>query len=64
MNIPHSNHLVGWIGDDFTGSAASLEVLAFAGIPSVLFLSVPSKAQMELFPKAQAIGVATTARSQ
>lgn len=64
MNMPHSKCLVAWIGDDFTGSAASLEVMAFAGIPSVLFLNVPTKSQMDLFPEARAIGVATTARSQ
>ena len=55
--------LVAWLGDDFTGSAATMEALAFAGVPSVLFLDVPTKAQLAHFPDAQGIGIATTARS-
>jgi uncharacterized protein YgbK (DUF1537 family) len=33
--------LVAFYGDDFTGSSASMEVLAFAGLPTVLFLDLP-----------------------
>lgn len=54
---------VAWVGDDFTGSAASMEALAFAGVPAVLFLDVPTDAQLARFPDANAVGVATTARS-
>ncbi|MDF1727502.1 MAG: four-carbon acid sugar kinase family protein, partial [Sulfitobacter sp.] len=50
-------------GDDFTGSAASMEALAFAGVPAVLFLDVPTPAELAHFPEARAIGIATTARS-
>ena len=32
--------LVAFYGDDFTGSAATMEVLTFAGLPTVLFLDV------------------------
>ena len=32
MSIEQKTPLVGWIGDDFTGSAATLEVMAFAGL--------------------------------
>lgn len=55
--------LVAWYGDDFTGSAASMEVLEFAGVPAVLFLDIPTPDQMALFPGARAIGIASTARS-
>lgn len=62
MTLPEGI-LVGWYGDDFTGSAATLEVLAFAGVPSVLFLDVPDPELLARFPDARAIGVASTARS-
>ena len=54
---------IGWVGDDFTGSAASMEALAFAGVPAVLFLDVPTQDQLGRFPDVQAVGIATTARS-
>ena len=56
--------LIAWYGDDFTGAAAVMEVLAFAGVPSVLFLDVPTQAQLSRFPDLRAIGVASTARAQ
>lgn len=55
--------LVAWLGDDFTGSAATMEVLAFAGLPSVLFLDTPTPAQIARFPGMRGVGIATTARS-
>lgn len=55
--------LISWLGDDFTGSAAVLEVLAFAGISSVLFLKIPTPSQMERFKDVQALGLASTARA-
>lgn len=55
--------LVGWYGDDFTGSAATMEALEFAGVPSVLFLDVPGPKLLARFPDARAIGIASTARS-
>src|SRR4028119_2026497 len=36
--------LVSFYGDDFTGSTAVMEVLTFAGLPTVLFLGVPTGA--------------------
>ena len=56
--------LLNWYGDDFTGSAAVMEVLTFAGVPSVLFLQMPTEDQRKRFPDAQAIGIASTARSR
>ncbi|XDA97314.1 four-carbon acid sugar kinase family protein [Sulfitobacter sp. LCG007] len=56
--------LVTWYGDDFTGSAAVMEVLAFAGIGSVLFCDIPDRPLLERFAGAQAIGIASTARTR
>lgn len=52
-----------WFGDDFTGSAAVMEVLAFAGLPSVLFTDIPDAALAARFAGARAVGIASTARS-
>ncbi len=52
-----------WYGDDFTGAAAVMEVLTFSGLPAVLFLDTPTQAQLEQFPDARALGVASTART-
>ncbi|WP_174804423.1 four-carbon acid sugar kinase family protein [Martelella limonii] len=52
-----------WFGDDFTGSAAVMEVLAFAGLSAVLFSDVPSPALARRFAKSDALGIASTARS-
>ena len=56
--------LLTWYADDFTGAAAVLEVLAFAGVRSILFLKPPSDVQLSRFADMQAIGVASTARAQ
>ena len=42
--MPLPDGLVAFYGDDFTGSAAVMEVLAFAGLPTVLFLDVADAA--------------------
>ena len=36
-------------GDDFTGSTAVMEVLTFAGLPTVLFLDVPTPERLARF---------------
>ena len=56
--------LVSWYGDDFTGSAAVMEVLSFAGLDSVLFLDRPTPEQLKRFEGVRGIGIAGTARSQ
>ena len=56
--------LVSWYGDDFTGSAAVMEVLSFAGLPSVLFLDRPTPERLARFPGLRGIGIASTARAQ
>lgn len=55
--------LIGWYGDDFTGSAAVMEALTFAGLPSVLFLAVPTPAQRARFADVRGLGIASTARA-
>jgi uncharacterized protein YgbK (DUF1537 family) len=59
-----AGRLLSWYGDDFTGSAAVMEVLTFGGVDSVLFLNVPTPAQLAAFPEARAIGIAGIARSR
>ncbi len=63
--IPKSEKLlVAWYGDDFTGSAAVLEVLSFAGVNAMLFLEAPTDEQLARYSDLQAVGVASTARAQ
>src|SRR5260221_11340982 len=56
--------LVAYYGDDYTGSAAVMEVMTFAGLPTVLFLDVPTPAQLARFQAYRGIGIAGVARSQ
>lgn len=56
--------LVAWYGDDFTGSAAVMEVLSFAGYPSVLFFDVPTSEQRAKFENYRGIGIAGVSRSK
>ena len=56
--------MVAFYGDDFTGSSASMEVLAFAGLPTVLFLDLPSPARLEAFRAYRGIGIAGVARAR
>lgn len=56
--------LVAFYGDDFTGSAAVMEVLTFAGLPTVLFMGPPTLAQLAEFEGYRGVGIAGVARSQ
>jgi uncharacterized protein YgbK (DUF1537 family) len=51
-------------GDDFTGSTDVLETLALAGIPTALFLTPPTPADLDHFPNLQALGIAGDSRSR
>ena len=62
--LPADRPLVAWYGDDFTGASAVLEALTFGGLPSVLFLDVPTSEQLRTFPGVRGIGIAGSARSQ
>ena len=56
--------LLTFYGDDFTGSSAAMEVTAFAGLPTVLFLHPPTRDQLAQFADYRVIGIAGVARSQ
>lgn len=56
--------LLSFYGDDFTGSSAVMEVLTFAGVPTVMFLEPPTPQDLKMFPGIQAFGIAGIARSQ
>ncbi|SNY91655.1 Uncharacterized conserved protein YgbK, DUF1537 family [Cohaesibacter sp. ES.047] len=59
-----SSPWITWYGDDFTGAAAVMEVLAFAGLPTVLFTDIPSDDLRARFSNALGVGLASTARSK
>ena len=59
-----NGRLIAYYGDDYTGSAAVMEVMSFAGLPTVLFLDLPTPAQLARFADYRAIGIAGIARSQ
>ena len=56
--------LLAFYGDDFTGSSAAMEVTAFAGLPTVLFLDAPTPEQLARFAGYRVVGIAGVARSQ
>jgi uncharacterized protein YgbK (DUF1537 family) len=56
--------LLTFYGDDYTGSSAVMEVLSFAGVPTVLFLGPPTPEQVARFGDFRALGIAGVARSQ
>ncbi|MGO4125798.1 four-carbon acid sugar kinase family protein [Inquilinus sp. YAF38] len=56
--------LISWYGDDFTGAAAVMEVLTFGGVPSVLFLDIPTPERLAAFAGYRGIGIAGVARSK
>src|SRR4051794_26966440 len=56
--------LLSFYGDDFTGSSAVLEVLTFAGVPSVMFLEPPGPDALARYPDLRAVGIAGVSRSQ
>jgi uncharacterized protein YgbK (DUF1537 family) len=56
--------LLAFYGDDFTGSSAVMEVMTFAGLPSVMFVETPTSEQLRHFSGYRAIGIASVARAQ
>jgi len=65
MNTQRGSLRLAWYGDDFTGSAAVAEVLTFGGLPSALFLRIPTDSQMaRILPGLAAVGLAGTARAE
>ncbi|HUA77145.1 MAG TPA: four-carbon acid sugar kinase family protein, partial [Acetobacteraceae bacterium] len=62
--LPANRPLIAWYGDDFTGAAAVMETLAFAGLPAVLFLDIPTPEQIRAFADCRAFGIAGIARAK
>ncbi|MBL8895795.1 MAG: four-carbon acid sugar kinase family protein, partial [Rhizobiales bacterium] len=56
--------LVSYCGDDFTGSTDVMEALASHDVSTVLFTRVPSGQEFAPFADYEAVGLATTSRSQ
>jgi uncharacterized protein YgbK (DUF1537 family) len=56
--------LLTFYGDDLTGSTDAMEALASHGVPTVLFMQVPTEAQRARFGDVRAIGLAGTSRSE
>lgn len=56
--------LLAFYGDDFTGSSAAMEVTAFAGLPTVLFLDTPTPERLARAGGHRVVGVAGVARSK
>jgi 3-oxoisoapionate kinase len=56
--------LVVFYGDDYTGSSAAMEALAFAGLQTMLFLEPPTPQQLAAAAHCRGIGIAGIARSQ
>jgi uncharacterized protein YgbK (DUF1537 family) len=56
--------ILSYYGDDFSGATDVMEVLAWAGLPTVLFLQPPTDEQLARFPDARAMGVAGDSRSR
>ncbi|CAN5213683.1 four-carbon acid sugar kinase family protein [soil metagenome] len=56
--------LLTFYGDDYTGSSAAMEALAFAGLPTILFLETPTAERLAAAASYRAIGIAGIARSQ
>jgi uncharacterized protein YgbK (DUF1537 family) len=59
----HSNILLAFYGDDFTGSTDALEFMTRAGAKTVLFIEPPSAEQLRQYPGLQAFGVAGMTRA-
>lgn len=62
--LPGDRPVLAFYGDDFTGSGATMEVLTFAGVPTVLFLEPPTPADLARFPGTRAVGLAGDARTR
>jgi uncharacterized protein YgbK (DUF1537 family) len=56
--------LIAFYGDDFTGSTDAMEVTAFAGLPTALFLQPPTAERLSRFDDLACVGVAGVSRAQ
>jgi 3-oxoisoapionate kinase len=63
MGLP-DGPLLAFYGDDYTGSSAAMEALAFAGLQTILFLEPPTPQRLAAAAHCRGIGIAGVARSQ
>ncbi|MFB4258297.1 type III effector Hrp-dependent outer protein [Niallia circulans] len=56
--------LLGFYGDDFTGSTDAMEALDQYGLKTILFLRIPDQGMLKRFEDVDCIGVAGTARAK
>jgi uncharacterized protein YgbK (DUF1537 family) len=56
--------LLAYYGDDFTGSTDAMEAMTAAGVPTVLFLDVPSPEMLKRFPAVRCVGIAGSSRGR
>lgn len=56
--------LLAYYGDDFTGSTDAMEAMTAAGVPTVLFLTPPTREQLARFPDARCVGLAGSSRGR
>ena len=57
------NILLGFYGDDFTGSTDALEFISRAGAKTILFTEPPTAEQLKSFPDLDAFGIAGKTRA-
>jgi len=62
--LPTDRPVLAFYGDDFTGSAATMDALSLAGLETVLFLEPPRPEVLARFPAARAVGLAGDARTR
>src|SRR4051794_38175807 len=55
--------LIGFYGDDFTGSTDAMESLTLAGARAALFIDPPDAGRLARYPGLRAVGVAGLTRS-
>lgn len=63
MMMAASTARLGWYGDDFTGATDTLATAAQAGLRALLFMGVPTAAQLQRAGPLDAIGIAGAARA-
>ncbi len=63
MMMAASTARLGWYGDDFTGATDTLATVAQAGLRALLFMGVPTAAQLQRAGALDAIGIAGAARA-
>jgi uncharacterized protein YgbK (DUF1537 family) len=63
MNM-RDNIMLGFYGDDFTGSTDAMEVTAFAGLKTVLFTRIPDTEMLARFRGYDVVGIAGTSRAR